>query len=92
MTNKTQLQEPFLNAVRRERVPLSIYLVNGIKLQGVVDSFDQYAILLKSANVTQMVYKHAISTMVPSRKLSLRGEGTEDEKFVPSEAENEHSE
>lgn len=92
MINKTQLQEPFLNAVRRERVPLSIYLVNGIKLQGVIDSFDQYAILLKSANVTQMVYKHAISTMVPSRKLSLRGEGAEDEKFVSSEAESEHSE
>ena len=94
MINKTQLQDPFLNAVRRERVPLSIYLVNGIKLQGVVDSFDQYAILLMSANVTQMVYKHAISTMVPSRKLSFRGEGEGEENanFTPSESENEHSE
>lgn len=63
------LQDPFLNALRTERIPVSIYLVNGIKLQGHVDSFDQYVILLRNT-VTQMVYKHAISTVVPARPLS----------------------
>lgn len=64
------LQDPFLNALRKEHVPVSIYLVNGIKLQGQVDSFDQYVILLKNT-VTQMVYKHAISTIVPARAVNL---------------------
>ncbi|HBD8567758.1 TPA: RNA chaperone Hfq [Salmonella enterica subsp. enterica] len=63
------LQDPFLNALRRERVPVSIYLVNGIKLQGQIESFDQFVILLKNT-VSQMVYKHAISTVVPSRPVS----------------------
>ncbi len=60
------LQDPFLNALRRERIPVSIYLVNGIKLQGQIESFDQFVVLLKNT-VSQMVYKHAISTVVPSR-------------------------
>jgi host factor-I protein len=71
MSTKGQmLQDPFLNALRKEHVPVSIYLVNGIKLQGQVDSFDQYVILLKNT-VTQMVYKHAISTIVPARSVSV---------------------
>ncbi len=60
------LQDPFLNALRKERIPVSIFLVNGIKLQGQVESFDQYVILLRNT-VNQMVYKHAISTVVPAR-------------------------
>ncbi len=64
------LQEPFLNALRRERVPVSIYLVNGIKLQGQVESFDSYVILLRNT-VSQMVYKHAISTIVPARPVQM---------------------
>jgi host factor-I protein len=71
MNQKGQmLQDPFLNALRKEQVAVSIYLVNGIKLQGQVDSFDQYVILLKNT-VTQMVYKHAISTIVPARAVSI---------------------
>ncbi|MDA0359495.1 MAG: RNA chaperone Hfq [Proteobacteria bacterium] len=71
MSSKGQmLQDPFLNALRKERVQVAIYLVNGIKLQGYVDSFDQYVILLKNT-VTQMVYKHAVSTIVPSRAVVL---------------------
>jgi host factor-I protein len=71
MNQKGQmLQDPFLNALRKEHVAVSIYLVNGIKLQGQVDSFDQYVILLKNT-VTQMVYKHAISTIVPARAVSV---------------------
>lgn len=71
MSAKAQmLQDPFLNALRKERVQVAIYLVNGIKLQGHVDAFDQYVILLKNT-VTQMVYKHAISTIVPSKSVAL---------------------
>jgi host factor-I protein len=70
MSKAQTLQDPFLNALRRENVPVSIYLVNGIKLQGQIDSFDQFVIVLKNS-VNQMVYKHAISTIVPSRNVSL---------------------
>ena len=70
----------FLNALRKERVPVSIYLVNGIKLQGQVDSFDQFVVLLKNS-VSQMVYKHAISTVVPARNVRLpSADGTEEEE------------
>jgi len=71
VANKAQfLQDPFLNELRKEQVPVSIYLINGIKLQGTVDSFDQFVIVLKSS-VNQMVYKHAISTVVPSRNVEI---------------------
>lgn len=66
MSKGQTLQDPFLNALRKERIPVSIFLVNGIKLQGQVESFDQYVVLLKNT-VSQMVYKHAISTVVPAR-------------------------
>ncbi|MEE9331460.1 MAG: RNA chaperone Hfq [Methylophilaceae bacterium] len=79
MTNKGQtLQDPFLNALRKEHVQVSIYLVNGIKLQGQVDSFDQYVILLKNT-VTQMVYKHAISTIVPARAVAMAAPDQEED-------------
>ncbi|MBA2491929.1 MAG: RNA chaperone Hfq [Gammaproteobacteria bacterium] len=70
MAKGQTLQEPFLNALRRERVPVSIYLVNGIKLQGQIDSFDQFVVLLRNS-VSQMVYKHAISTIVPARAVKI---------------------
>jgi host factor-I protein len=70
MSKGQNLQDPFLNALRKEHVAVSIYLVNGIKLQGKIDSFDQYVIMLKNT-VSQMVYKHAISTIVPSRQVRV---------------------
>lgn len=70
MSKGQTLQDPFLNALRRERVPVSIYLVNGIKLQGTVESFDQFVVLLRNT-VSQMVYKHAISTVVPARNVRV---------------------
>ena len=70
MSKGHTLQDPYLNALRKERVPVSIYLVNGIKLQGQIESFDQFVVLLKNT-VSQMVYKHAISTVVPSRNVRL---------------------
>ena len=70
MAKGQSLQDPFLNILRKEKVPVSIYLVNGIKLQGQVDSFDQFVVLLKNS-VNQMVYKHAISSIVPARNIRL---------------------
>ena len=70
MAKGQSLQDPFLNALRKEKIPVSIYLVNGIKLQGQIDSFDQFVVLLRNS-VSQMVYKHAISTVVPSRNVQL---------------------
>ena len=70
MSKGQSLQDPYLNALRRERTPVSVYLVNGIKLQGQIESFDQFVIVLRNS-VSQMVYKHAISTVVPSRNVRL---------------------
>ena len=70
MSKVQSLQDPFLNALRKERVLVSIFLVNGIKLQGQIESLDQFVVLLKN-QVSQMVYKHAISTIVPARSVNL---------------------
>lgn len=79
MSKGQNLQDNFLNALRKEHTPVSIFLVNGIKLQGKVDSFDQYVIMLKNT-VSQMVYKHAISTIVPGKSIKLiRDEETTEE-------------
>ncbi|NQV69562.1 MAG: RNA chaperone Hfq [Pseudohongiella sp.] len=95
MSKGHTLQDPFLNVLRKERIPVSIYLVSGIKLQGQIESFDQFVILLKNA-VSQMVYKHAISTVVPARmvKVPMSGSGdgdgdaAEDDDDVVSEPGN----
>lgn len=70
MSRGQSLQDPFLNALRKERIPVSIFLVNGIKLQGQIESFDQFVVLLRNT-VSQMVYKHAISTVVPARNIKM---------------------
>ena len=86
MAKNQSLQDPFLNALRREKVPVSIYLVNGIKLQGQIDSFDQFVVLLKNT-VSQMVYKHAISTVVPSRMVDITESEVKDESEVEEKGE-----
>jgi host factor-I protein len=70
MSKSQNLQDNFLNTLRKEHTPVSIFLVNGIKLQGKVDSFDQYVIMLKNT-ISQMVYKHAISTIVPGKPVKF---------------------
>ena len=83
MSKGQSLQDPFLNMLRKERVPVSIFLVNGIKLQGQIESFDQFVVLLRNS-VSQMVYKHAISTVVPSRSMRLpRPDAVEQEAGSP---------
>ena len=78
MAKGQTLQDPFLNTLRKEKVPVAIYLVNGIKLQGTIDSFDQFVVLLNNS-VSQMVYKHAISTVVPSRAVRISSDEDGDE-------------
>ena len=78
MSKGHSLQDPFLNGLRKERIPVSIFLVNGIKLQGQVESFDQFVVLLKNS-VSQLVYKHAISTIEPTRNISAKLMSPEDE-------------
>ena len=73
MSKSQSLQDPYLNALRKERIPVSVYLVNGIKLQGQIESFDAFVLLLRN-NISQMVYKHAISTIVPARNVRIPGE------------------
>ncbi len=70
MTKGQSLQDPFLNALRKDRIPVSIYLVSGIKLQGQIESFDQFVILLRNT-ISQMIYKSAISTVVPTRNVTV---------------------
>ncbi|RJG00426.1 RNA chaperone Hfq [Noviherbaspirillum sedimenti] len=70
-TTRQNLQDLLLNTLRKEHVPVSMFLVNGIKLIGQIDSFDQYVVMLRSSTSTQLVYKHAISTVVPSRDIKL---------------------
>ncbi len=87
MAKGQSLQDPFLNALRKERIPVSIYLVNGIKLQGQIESFDQFVVLLRS-NVSQMIYKHAISTVVPARNIRINfGDDGEMDETTTIEAE-----
>jgi len=78
MSKGQVLQDPFLNILRKEKVPVSIYLVNGIKLQGTIDSFDQFVVVLKNS-VNQMVYKHAISTVVPAKNVRVPGSEDQDD-------------
>ena len=72
MSDKKQnLQDVFLNHVRKEKIALTIFLVNGVKLQGVVTWFDNFCVLLKRDGQVQLVYKHAISTIMPSQPVNL---------------------
>lgn len=77
MSTINLLQDSFLNQLQKEKIPVSVFLVNGIKLHGVIDACDEHIIMLKNS-ITQMVYKHAVSTVVPSRLIKyIPGEGRE---------------
>jgi len=65
------LQDTFLNNVRKNKVPLTVFLVNGVKLQGIVTWFDNFCVLLRRDGHSQLVYKHAISTIMPSQPIQL---------------------
>ena len=81
MSDKKQnLQDAFLNSVRKSKTPLTIFLVNGVKLQGVVSWFDNFCVLLRRDGQSQLVYKHAISTIMPAQPVQL---------YEPAEDEND---
>ncbi|ALN73312.1 MULTISPECIES: RNA chaperone Hfq [unclassified Aureimonas] len=71
------LQDLFLNAVRKQKISLTIFLVNGVKLTGVVTSFDNFCVLLRRDGHSQLVYKHAISTIMPSQPVNMNDGGEE---------------
>ena len=75
---QSNLQDSFLNAVRKTKNPVTLFLVNGVKLQGVITWFDNFSVLLRREGTVQLVYKHAISTVMPSLPLDLMGEETEE--------------
>ena len=79
------LQDHFLNAVRKSRSPVTIFLVKGVKLQGVITWFDQFSLLLERSGQAQLVYKHAMSTVQPASPLKLEGEEGDGEPEVPAE-------
>ena len=74
--NKESLQDSFLNQLRKERVPVVVYLANGVRLKGIVKGFDNFVILLKESN-EQLIYKHAISTIIPEKSLNIKLEASE---------------
>ncbi|MDC3081628.1 RNA chaperone Hfq [Paracoccaceae bacterium] len=78
MSSQSNLQDSFLNAVRKTKNPVTLFLVNGVKLQGVITWFDNFSVLLRREGTVQLVYKHAISTVMPSLPLDLMGEETEE--------------
>ena len=71
VSEKYNLQDIFLNTVRKDKVSVTLFLVNGVKLQGIITWFDNFCVLLKREGVTQLVYKHAISTIMPNEDISL---------------------
>ncbi len=71
VSEKSNLQDIFLNTVRKDKVAVTLFLVNGVKLQGIITWFDNFCVLLKREGVTQLVYKHAISTIMPNEDISL---------------------
>ena len=77
-SSQSNLQDHFLNAVRKTKNPVTLFLVNGVKLQGVITWFDNFSVLLRREGTVQLVYKHAISTVMPSLPLDLMGEETEE--------------
>tara|TARA_B100000963_G_C22372587_1_gene556561 strand:- start:126 stop:368 length:243 start_codon:yes stop_codon:yes gene_type:complete len=77
-SSQSNLQDTFLNAVRKTKNPVTLFLVNGVKLQGVITWFDNFSVLLRREGTVQLVYKHAISTIMPSLPLDLMGEETEE--------------
>ena len=78
-SSQSSLQDTFLNSVRKNRNPVTLFLVNGVKLQGVITWFDNFSVLLRREGTVQLVYKHAISTIMPSLPFDLLGEDSEEE-------------
>ena len=79
MANKVNIQDSFLNAARKDNVPITIHLVNGFQLKGNIRSFDQFTIIIDSMGKQQMIYKHAVSTITPAKTVKYLVEKTDEE-------------
>ena len=92
-SDKNNLQDAFLNNIRKNKIPVTIYLMHGVRLQGILTWFDSFCLLLKRDSVSQLVYKHSISTIMPAKPLDMAGdEGTEapDSEALPDEVLDEN--
>ena len=78
-SSQSSLQDTFLNSVRKNKNPVTLFLVNGVKLQGVITWFDNFSVLLRREGTVQLVYKHAISTIMPSLPVDLLGEDSDED-------------
>ena len=85
-SSQTTLQDTFLNSVRKTKNPVTLFLVNGVKLQGIISWFDNFSILLRRDGHTQLVYKHAISTVMPSGPVQLFEPENKDPDEVPADS------
>ncbi len=87
MSDKSNnLQDVFLNHIRKNKTPVTIFLVNGVKLQGIVTWFDNFCVLLRRAAHAQLVYKHAVSTLMPAQRVQLFDPPTEETAEAEAEA------
>ena len=80
MKSNINIQDTFLNVARKEHIPVTIFLMNGFQLKGLIKGFDNFTVILETDGKQQMVYKHAISTFVPTKNISLQEDRTEDTK------------
>ena len=92
MPVKSNLQDTFLNHIRRNRIPVTVFLVNGVKLQGIVTWFDSFCVLLRRDRLSQLAYKHAISTIMPSQPISLHADAESEDADAESEDADVESE
>ncbi len=92
MPVKSNLQDTFLNHIRRNRIPVTVFLVNGVKLQGIVTWFDSFCVLLRRDRLSQLAYKHAISTIMPSQPISLHADAESEDADAESEDADAESE
>lgn len=87
MQKQTNIQDVFLNTARRERIPVTVYLINGFQLRGVIKGFDNFVVLLEGEGRQQLIYKHALSTITPSRDIPIKLNCAEKDEVCPPETE-----
>lgn len=80
MKQGINIQDSFLNVARKENIPVTIFLMNGFQLRGLIRGFDNFTVILESEGKQQMVYKHAISTFVPTKNINFNQENSKDEE------------
>jgi host factor-I protein len=85
LQKQTNIQDLILNTARRERIPVTVYLVNGFQIRGLIKGFDNFVVLLEGEGRQQLVYKHALSTISPSREIPIRLNCAEKEEPCPTE-------